>query len=245
MNNINKTTNNFFVVENNREAGKRQFLIDYINKLLQKFGFWHRLTPILNPAINMNSLEQRINFYHLISNLVEHEIDGELVELGSFTGQCAVLFQKILDAHGSKKELHLYDSFQVTFTIENSIEDELLNNFEKNKLALPIIHRGVFKDTLPTELPEKICFAHIDCGFGGDKFEHKEMVLYCLQHLYPRLSKGGICVLMDYHDTASIDPGLDVNPGVKLATDEFLEDKPEDLILLFGNEVSHAYFKKL
>lgn len=237
--------NNFFVVIERRMKGRRDFWVNNANKLFEKLGLSHRLVPLPNSTIDMNTLEQRINFFHLVSSVVENNIEGELIELGCFTGQCATLFQKTLAVHASEKELHLYDSFEVKFTIENNIEDELISNFKKEGLKLPFIHKGPFNETLPSQLPEKIAFAHIDCGFGGDKTEHKNSVLFCLQHIYPRLTPGAICALMDYYDPSIIDESQAANPGVTMAGQEFFADKPEKIISLYGNQSHHAYFKKL
>ncbi|MFT3904333.1 MAG: TylF/MycF/NovP-related O-methyltransferase [Niabella sp.] len=238
--------NNFFITEDSLSKRKRHPLIKLGNKLLSKRGYLYRITPIPNPVEDMNTIEQRINFFHLLGSVIENRIEGDIVELGCFTGQCALLFQKILDFYKSDKDLHLYDSFETKFTYTNSnIEDLLIENFEKDRLKLPNLHKGFFNDTLPAQLPEKICFAHIDCGFGGDKFQHKEIVLFCLEKIYTKMPKGAVCVLMDYFDATTNDPGLDCNPGVKLACDDFFKDKQEVIVSLYGNQISHAYFKKL
>ncbi len=224
--------------------GKREHYVALINNFFKKMGFWHRLQPIPHPAVDMNTIEQRINFYHLLTSVLDRNIEGDVVELGSFTGQCATLFQKILDLHGSSKPLHLFDSFETKFTVANNIITELKRNFDKDGLKHPILHKGLFEHTMPGELPQHIAFLHIDCGFGSDIESHKKVVLFCLEHVYPKISQGGICTFMDYHDT-SIATANNSNPGVKLACDEFFADKPETLIQLYGNQSSHAYFKKV
>jgi O-methyltransferase len=50
---------------------------------------------------------------------------------------------------------------------------------------------------------------------------------------------------MDYHDSLGGATGYDVNPGVKLACDEFLASKPEKIVSLYGNQISHAFFRKV
>ncbi len=141
--------------------------------------------------------------------------------------------------------MHLFDSFFVSFKHKGSIEDELKKNFERAKLKQPIVHKGGFEDTLPAQLPDSIAFVHIDCGFGGDKFEHKAVMLHCFKSIYAKMSKGAICILMDYYDKNEQSEGIDINPGVKLAYDEFFAGKPEQIICLFGNQYNHAYFRKV
>ena len=43
----------------------------------------------------------------------------------------------------------------------------LRRNFRPHSLELPKIHKGWFQDTLPSSLPDKICFAHLD----GDLYD--------------------------------------------------------------------------
>ena len=63
--------------------------------------------------------------------------------------------------------------------------------------------------------------------------------------VYPRMATGGLIVLMDYHVDGVTVHGRDVNPGVRLATDEFLIDKREQVRILYGGDCSHAYIRKL
>ncbi|MBL4678342.1 MAG: hypothetical protein JKY70_19390 [Mucilaginibacter sp.] len=195
-------------------------------------------------SVDMNTVEQRINYYHLLSSVITFDIPGDVVELGCFTGQCAILFQKVIEQHTSNKQLHLFDSFHVPFTFKGDVEEELKQNFSRANLKQPIIHKGNFKDTLPSQLPDEIAFVHIDCGFGGDKMEHRDVLLHCFESIYPRMTKNAICVLMDYYDPQENAQGIDINPGVKLAFDIFFKDKPEQITALFGEMYNHAYFRK-
>jgi O-methyltransferase len=97
---------------------------------------------------------------------------------------------------------------------------------------------------VPAELPEKISFIHIDCGFGGDPLAHKKVILHLFEHIYPRMSPGAVCVLMDYNDPAANGLAQDLAPGVKMAADEFLAGKPESMVALYGNSYLHGYFRK-
>ncbi|RZL50962.1 MAG: hypothetical protein EOP00_01670 [Pedobacter sp.] len=237
--------NNFFIAQDpyTRVANKG-IIYKIVKKVLQKLKIGDLKSPIFNPMVDMTNIEQRINYFHLMNRVVEQGVDGDVVELGTFTGSCAMLFQNVIQQSKSDKILHVFDSFETQFTESGDIQQKLIANFKKASLKLPVMHKGYFNETLPSGLPEKIAFAHLDCGFGGDKFEHKEILLFCLNQVYPKLSKGAICVLMDYQDIEGIIGGHDVNPGVKLATDEFLKDKPEKMVGLYGNQCSHGYFIK-
>jgi len=236
--------NNFFVTEQPFATQERK-LVKWLNTALHFIRPGYRIASPPNPVVDMNTLEQRINYFHLLNNTIEAQIPGDIIELGCFTGQCALLFQKIIQLTKTDKILHLYDSFEIKFTLQESIEDALRRNFATAGLRMPVLHKGYFQDTLPSQLPARICFVHIDCGFGGDALAHKEIMLQCLQSVYPRMSAGAVCVLMDYHDPLSGDVGYDVNPGVKIACDEFFASKPEQIVSLYGNHISHAFFRKL
>lgn len=76
-----------------------------------------------------------------------------------------------------------------------------------------------FEDTIPKVLAGKGQFALIliDCDqYAGTKF--------CLEYFYGRMSRGGMILIDDYFTPV----GQDI-VGVKVAVDEFLEDKPEKL----------------
>jgi O-methyltransferase len=238
--------NNLFIATPPFNTKRIPSVIGLVNKTIKRIGYNYALKPLLDPFRDMNSIEQRNNYYLLIDSIIANNIEGEMVEMGCFTGHCAMLFQKTIEERHSNKQLHLYDSFEKKFAVTGSVEDELKENFKNAALKLPIIHKGVFEQTVPQELPDKISFAHIDCGWGGDKMIHKNIVLFCLEHIYPQMTKGAICVLMDYYDE-SVTPagiGLNANPGVKLACDDFLENKPEEMIYIYSNDCSHGFFRK-
>lgn len=235
--------NNFFISEAPYTQKKPlNSLTVFTNKVLKKL-LGLRLQHVNDFTVDMNNLEQRMNYFHLVRSVIDMEVEGEFVELGSFTGQCALLIANTMKMYDSKKEFHLYDSFEVPFKEkEGSIEQTLIQNFKSTGLPMPFIHKGRFEKTVPSALPDKIAFAHIDCGFGGDPNQHKEVVLYCLHEIYPRMTSNSICVLMDYYEPNSYN--YNVNPGAGMAADEFLKDKPEKIISLFAGECAHGYFKK-
>ena len=235
----------FFIATEQTSSRKNSAFINFINKGLRLFKTGYQIDPLPDPVSDMSTIEQRINYFHLLYAVISNEVPGEVVELGCFTGQCAMLFQKVIEMNGSNKKLHLYDSFETRFNVKGNIENVLLNNFRRAGLQLPTLHKGYFENTIPKELPENIAFVHIDCGSGRDKLEHKKTVVHCLESVYSRLRKGAVCIMMDYHDKAINKTGFDVNPGVKLACDEFLSDKPETVTSLYGNQYSHGFFKKI
>jgi O-methyltransferase len=239
--------NNYFITKvpyakSNVKQSTLKFL-RLINKGLRKLGLRYMITPV-DTTVDMNTIEQRINYYHLLNQVILSEVEGDVIELGCFTGQCALLFQKVIEQNHSDKTLHLYDSFEIQFSEKGNVQEVLLDSFKSANLKLPILHPGFFNETIPAQLPEKIAFVHIDCGHGGNVDDHKKVLLEVLDNIYPRMASGALCVLMDYNDPEVNGIGHIANPGVKLACDEFLNDKEEEIIPLYGNQYFHAYFRK-
>ncbi|GLS35955.1 hypothetical protein GCM10010869_15440 [Mesorhizobium tianshanense] len=229
--------------------------VRFANKVLRKFG----INLVLAPPVRtgwMTSVEQRMDMYHLASAALFYDVPGDFCELGCHEGKSAVVFQRILQHYDPGRNLHLYDSFEglPNASAEDghanahkgdmaTTQDALIANFKRLNLRQPILHQGWFEDTLPTQLPDKIAFAHLD----GDLYDS---VKVSLEYVYPRLSKGAACLIDDYSDPGLFD-SVDLYPGVKKACDEFLSDKPEKVALLYGGFDStmgfgaHGYFRKL
>jgi O-methyltransferase len=197
----------------------------------------------------MMTVEQAVNVYHLLAQVLALDVPGDVVELGCYEGTTGIILQTTLDQYGSDKRLHLYDSFQGLPARSPKDGDTrfqagdcktavaaVVRNFERYGVRLPTIHPGWFRDTLPGDLPDLIAFAHLDGDFYSSVRES-------LEHVYPRLAKGAVVVVDDYCDPAI----LDVNnhlPGVKRACDDFFRDKPEAMNVLLGGCVTHGYFRK-
>jgi O-methyltransferase len=198
----------------------------------------------------MITVEQAVNLYHLLSQVVLLEVPGDVVELGCYEGTTAILLQTTLDQLGSPKALHVYDSF--AGLPEKTAEDgetrfavgdcrttlaKLTENFVRSGVRLPAVHPGWFAETLPGELPERICFAHVDGDFYTSVRES-------LEHVYPRLSRGAVVVVDDYCDPV-VNPVYESLPGVKRACDDFLGDKPESMGVLLAGSGAHGFFRKV
>ena len=198
------------------------------------------------------NVEQRMNMYHLVRQVLAYEVPGDLVELGCNEGTSSALITQILVDTGAaaSKKLVVFDSFEglpsaksvdgVKFKAGDlaTTEDVVRHNFAQLGLPLPDIHKGWFEDTLAAGLPPSICFAYLD----GDLYDS---ILVSLQYVYPRLSKGAICLIDDYCDDAINPRGWNLLPGVKRACDDYLGDKPEQIEYLYSGSYSHGYFRKL
>lgn len=82
--------NNLFISEyfdwKQAEPSRR---VQLANRILSKIGFLVRLAP--PPCTDlMPNTEQRINMFHLSSQVLVHGVRGDFVELGCHEGQSAV-----------------------------------------------------------------------------------------------------------------------------------------------------------
>lgn len=210
-----------------------------LNWLLHSLNMEIEIAP-KGDSNDMITLEQRINLFHLINDVVAHNVEGSIAEFGCHVGNSATQIQAILNQANSTKEFHVFDKLDARW----ETKQKLIKNFESSNLPLPIIHEGFFSDTVPSELPSKLAFVHIDAGHGGDQVQFMDLIIFLLENIYKGMTPGAICLLMDYHDTSKTVKGTNSNPGVKAGCDIFFEDKPESVYVLYGNRYSHGYFRK-
>lgn len=228
-----------------REPSRR---VRWLNRWILRLGVPLRLVP-LNQTGLMTNVEQRMNMFHLARQVLVQGVPGDFVELGCHAGQSAVLLQKVIENYDEARTLHVYDSFEGLPDLAEAdgatpfrpgqlaVEQQrLLDNFDRYGLKSPVVHPGWFDETLPQELPEQIAFAHLD----GDLYDS---VLVSLEHVYPRLSPGALCLVDDYCDP-EVTEQEDHLPGVKRACDEFLADKPETVSVLYSGPLPHGFFRK-
>ena len=174
--------------------------------------------------INTNMLNEK-HVRRVLSSLeytLKSGVPGDVVELGCNYGNMAMFIQSMLTKYGSKKQYHVYDSFEgLPEPVKQDFAPERTANrgdlaatvegFKKTLsdvgVKIPIIHKGWFNEA---EYPQKISFAFLD----GDFYQS---IMDSWQAVFPRLSPGAIVCVHDY--------GFPPLPGAQKATDEFLSDK--------------------
>ncbi|MBK6542991.1 MAG: hypothetical protein IPG10_17245 [Flavobacteriales bacterium] len=225
----------------------------FVNKVMRKFHLPVRLTPA--PS-DMANVEARMNLFHLLEQTVANKVPGDVVDVGCNAGDSTIVMQRVITTLAPEKQVHAYDSFEgLPELTENDAKDGVYGKgymaagldlftqkFKVLNLKMPHTHKGWFEATIPSELPERISFALID----GDLYESTKHVL---PHLYARMAPGAIGMIAVYYDERIFPrkgvSGGYMSPGVKRATDEFFKDKPEKISLLYANEYSNGYFRKL
>lgn len=225
----------------------------FANRVLRKLKRNTRLTPA--PG-DMANVEARMNLFFLIEQVMVHGVPGDVVDIGCYAGDSTIVMQKVVTTLAPEKTVHAYDSFEGLPTLtDNDLKDKVYQKgymattmdvfkqrFNTVGLKMPEIHKGWFEDTIPGQLPDRISFAWMD----GDLYESAK---HYLPHLYERMSPGAIGAIAVYYDEKKFPrKGLSpayISPGYRRALDEFLADKPEKVSLLYSNEYTMGYFRKV
>ena len=160
--------------------------------------------------------------YQAIEQVSERQIAGAVVECGTARGGSAALLGLALKSFNERRPLWVFDTFEgmppptaadpdydiaaaYTGSCRGDLADvtrlfERLDILENARLI-----QGRFEDTIPQSETGPIAVLHVD----GDWYES---VKVCLDHLYDRVSPGGIIQIDDYGHWE----------GARKAVDEFL-----------------------
>lgn len=192
----------------------------------------------------MTSSEKLFGLISAVRYVVEHNIPGGIVECGVWRGGSMQAVARTLAESGAvDRDLYLFDTFEgmppptevdrrfdgrsaATMLAESkpnaavwaaaSIDDVRAGMDEVGYPAERIHYvTGRVEETVPGEAPERIAILRLDTDWY-------ESTRHELEHLYPRLSSGGVLIIDDYGWWQ----------GSRKAVDEFLEQTGERLLLL-------------
>ena len=173
-----------------------------------------------------------------------HGIPGDIVECGVWRGgSMQAAARTLLAAGDTGRHLYLYDTFEGMpppserdARLDGTSAEELMATQPRDSKLWAVATlddvRGAFshvgypedkvhfvpgkvEETVPAEAPERIAILRLDTDWY-------ESTRHELEHLYPRLSSGGVLLLDDYGWWK----------GAREATDEFLERTGARLLLL-------------
>ena len=206
----------------------------FISKLFNNYFSHPHLKVIPRYRSYMMTHEALLNIQHLLFATIHAHIPGDVIEIGCYEGNTAILLAKVLKDFSSKKKLVLYDSFHglQKFSSQDSplflkeggccsTIDTLDKSFDRFQQKYDRLVPGNILMTLPRCLPKNISFAHIDVDLYRP-------TLHALQSIFPRMEKGGIIILDDYGD-----PFI---PGVKKAVSQFFKNKKPPMKVLYAGE---------
>jgi O-methyltransferase len=199
--------------------------LSWLEKTLLTFPFLYKL-----PLIEYESQllpEDRNVILHEINDILQHGIDGDIIECGTARCGTTAIISNFLKKKGSEKHLYACDSFGGFIPKELQIEQRLgrtrapegaftKNSYEYVSAKMKALGcnnvtlvKGFFQDTLPDLVENKrFSFAFIDCDLAGS-------MLFAMEQVWPKLSSGGAMLCDDYK--------TDKSGGVYHAMSEFLE----------------------
>lgn len=165
-----------------------------------------------------------------LTGVLEANAYGSVLEFGCYVGTTSLFIRRLLNELDKTRDFQVYDSFaglpaktkadaspageQYQAGQLAASKSQLINNFKKAGLAIPIINKVWFKDLKEDDVPDAVAFAFLD----GDFYES---IKAPLELIGPRLSIGGKIVVDDYQSEAL--------PGVQKAVDEWLVGRPMSL----------------
>jgi O-methyltransferase len=178
--------------------------------------------------------------------VTRHRIPGDVVECGVWRGgSMQAAARTLLALNDTSRDLHLFDTFDgmpapsardVRRSDDRTAEELLAEEERERSLVWAVasledvrqgfaqipyprerIHfvKGRVEDTIPEHAPDRISILRLDTDWY-------ESTRHELEHLYPRLSPGGVLLLDDYGYWE----------GAREAVDEFLEETGERLLLV-------------
>jgi O-methyltransferase len=199
-------------------------------------------------AETMIGLRRLDNIQDCITDVLQTNVPGDLIETGVWRGGATIFMRAVLAAYGNQdRVVWVADSFaglpkpdlqrapkdrgdiHWAFSKDLAISiEEVQNNFARFSLLDRQVRflKGWFKDTLPPAPIERLALMRLD----GDMYES---TMDALTALYPRLSVGGYVIVDDY---GFLEP-------CKAAVDEFREQHSivDEIIAIDGSGV---YWKR-
>jgi O-methyltransferase len=187
---------------------------EQFNAYLKRFGEQHMLNG-----------DRRWMIYQLLRAI--DAVEGDTAECGVFRGASSYLICAA-NASGSKRRTHhLFDSFD-GLSKPGALDGA---HWRPHDLSVAVdrvranmadfkdveFHPGWIPEAFPSVADRKFAFVHIDVDLY-------EPTRDSMQFFYPRLSPGAILICDDY--------GFGTCPGATRAVDEYLGDKPEQMMAL-------------
>ncbi len=173
-----------------------------------------------------------------------NDIEGTIVECGTWNGGYALLMNKISEDVGKKRDVWLFDSFKglpapqevdknkrgflAKRGAARGAEAVLRTAFQHVDQGRVHVVEGWFEDTFSEVLPKigKIAYVHLD----ADLYEPTK---FCLEKLWPLLSYGALVIIDDYS----------YYQGCKKAVDDFLAHNHIRGLVRSADET--AYIRKI
>jgi len=212
----------YSIVKNPKEWAREQNVNEDIPYDMSHTAF-KDIYPKCNP-FTMTTMERQFMLVEAVNYICANKIEGDIVECGVWRGGSSMTAaEALLKNNDTSRTLYLYDTYEgmtaptekdtrmgghLAYTqkqFDVSQKDDGINTWcyasledVKENMAttgypqdkLHFVKGDVLK-TIPETMPEKISILRLDTDFY-DSSKHE------LEHLYPRLVKGGVLILDDY-----------------------------------------------
>jgi O-methyltransferase len=191
-------------------------------------------------SFTMTSVERMFALWTACRYIAAAGLAGDVVECGVWRGGSSMMAALALGEVGQRRPMWLYDTFEgmpppsdrdVDYTgasAASALEEDVrapgisnnwawatLDDVQANMTATgyptQLLHyvQGKVEETIPAQAPEQIALLRLDTDWY-DSTRHE------LEHLYPRLVKGGVLIIDDYGHWE----------GARGAVDEYFEERP-------------------
>ncbi|MEZ0275720.1 MAG: TylF/MycF/NovP-related O-methyltransferase, partial [Roseimicrobium sp.] len=164
---------------------------------------------------NAHSMVGRVRMRHLracAETALLENVPGDFIETGVWRGGACIMLRAVLHAHGdATRQVWVADSFEGLPRPNEAMypADRGDTLYAEKELAIPLelvqenfaqyglldgqvkFLKGWFSQTLPTAEVKQLAVMRLD----GDMYES---TMDALTHLYPKLSRGGFCIIDDY-----------------------------------------------
>lgn len=194
----------------------------------------------------MTSPARIFSLCEAVQYVVDNNIEGDVVECGVWKGgSMMAVAETLLGAGDSRRNLYLFDTFEGMAPPSDEDVDLagvtakslLLQHSDKEKdesvwcfATLNVVKKavnstgypsekthfikGMVEQTIPLSAPEKIALLRLDTDWY-------ESTKHELEHLFPRLTKGGVLIIDDYGHWQ----------GARKAVDEYFEKNKIKILL--------------
>jgi len=193
----------------------------------------------------MTSPERIFSLCEAAKYVQENKIEGDIVECGVWKGgSMMAVAETFIKSGDTSKNLYLFDTFEgMPLPTENDVDiagvtaKNLLGLSDKKsdesvwcRATLDVVKdvlgrtcypsekvhfiKGMVEQTIPHFIPEKIALLRLDTDWY-------ESTKHEMEHLFPRLSKGGVLIIDDYGHWQ----------GARKAVDEYFEKNDVRILL--------------
>lgn len=193
----------------------------------------------------MTSPERIFSLCEAVKYIQGKNIEGDIVECGVWKGgSMMAIAETLLGVGDTSRDLYLFDTFEGMppptkddVDIAGVTAESLLDRSDKEsdesvwcRATLDVVKKvlgstgypsekvhfikGMVEQTIPRFVPEKIALLRLDTDWY-------ESTKHEMEHLFPRLSKGGVLIIDDYGHWQ----------GARKAVDEYLEKNAVKILL--------------